>query len=119
MIVYGYGIASPVPDVPFIHIILHFPPTIDLIDLAGYYGNPGDVIYIKATDDFRVVKIKVMIYDINDMLIEEGVIEPKNPSNKLRGYYKVTRENKQIEGCVLRVIAFDLPGNEGVFEVTL
>ncbi len=51
------------------------PPTVDSINLDGYRGKLGQVIRVKATDDFRVVEVKVTIRGPAGELIEEGMAE--------------------------------------------
>jgi hypothetical protein len=49
------------------------PPVVEWIDLSGYTGKPGQIVRVKATDDFRVVEVKVTLRGPGGELIEEGV----------------------------------------------
>src|SRR5581483_3397303 len=33
------------------------PPVVESIELGGYTGKPGQIVRVKATDDFRVVEV--------------------------------------------------------------
>jgi hypothetical protein len=84
-------------------------PDIELIDLSGYHGNPGDVIRIEATDDFAVREVKVVITNPDGILVEEGFAKPE-PS----GYewtYTATATNNDLSGDRIDVFASDTPGN--------
>lgn len=47
-------------------------PKIEEINLTEYTGKKGDKIKIKAIDDFKVVEVKVLIYNADGSLLEEG-----------------------------------------------
>jgi hypothetical protein len=54
------------------------PPVVESINLEGYAGKPGQVVRVKATDDFRVVEVKVTVRGPQGELIEEGLAELKS-----------------------------------------
>lgn len=49
------------------------PPVVHEIDLAVYKGRVGDLIRIRASDDFEVVTVKVRIKNAAGDVIEEGL----------------------------------------------
>lgn len=59
---------------PFIVALRDYikPPEVTSIDTSDFYGRAGDVILVKATDDFMVTKVKVTIRNKAGELIEEG-----------------------------------------------
>jgi len=90
-----------------------YAPTITALSVQGYAGRISDKIFIQATDDFKVVTVKVSIYNAAGNLIEEG----DAVSDGVLWMYVTTRENNTIAGSKIVATAFDLPGNEGKREV--
>jgi hypothetical protein len=84
-------------------------PDIELIDLSGYHGKPGEVIRIEVTDDFAVREVKVVITNPDGTLVEEGFAKPE-----ATGYewtYTATATNDDLSGDRIEVFASDTPGN--------
>jgi hypothetical protein len=48
------------------------PPVIAAVNASAYDGSIGSLITITATDDTKVVEVKVQIFDSNDNKLEEG-----------------------------------------------
>lgn len=92
-----------------------YAPKVTAITCKGYAGRVGDIIYIQATDDFRVTRVIVSIISSAGDVVEEGVAE----SDGVLWMYSVTRANENISGCRVIAKAYDLPQNEGVKEVTI
>src|SRR5687767_6832485 len=88
-------------------------PVVHSIVMNGYRKNAGDLIFVQATDDFKVMSVKVSIYDINGILIEHG--EAKQDG--MMWMYVALQSNEDANRIV--ATAFDLPGNEGVMEVVM
>ncbi len=93
------------------------PPRVKSIDVSGYSGLPGDSIRIKAVDDFRVDRVRVQLLAPAGNVWEEG--EAVQSGDTDTWVYTATEPNKQLKGALVRVVAFDLPGNEGVLETKL
>ena len=91
------------------------PPVIHYIRAFNYTGKGGDVITVKATDDFRVENVKVTILDSGGQVLEEGNAE-RYPRRPFIWKYKTTVANPKPEGTTLQATAIDLPGNETVLE---
>jgi hypothetical protein len=92
-------------------------PVVKLIDARSYQGNVGDKIVIRAVDDFRVTQVRVEIYAANGSLLEAG-----NATQNVNGIdwtYAASRANNPRAGTRINAIATDVPGNEGMLEVTV
>jgi hypothetical protein len=92
-------------------------PEIKQIDISKYNGAIGDKILIKATDNFKVVSVEVIITKQNGSIIEAGlaVLAP----SQLTWDYTVTAANQIAQGDTITVIASDVPGNNTVLEQAL
>ncbi|ASZ14167.1 hypothetical protein KTO58_03160 [Chitinophaga pendula] len=84
-------------------------PEIRRIDTASYTGQPGQVIVIKAFDDFKVTGVSVFIYGPGNVLIEAGAAILPEDSPYWR--YTVLLANNNVVGGKIVVYAKDLPGN--------
>lgn len=63
-------------------------PEITAVDMRSYHGQPGDPIFITATDDFAVAGVSVCLRDAGGALLEEGPAEPLATS---KGWRYTTR----------------------------
>jgi len=93
------------------------PPKVKSINTRKYKGATGDRIVIRAVDDFRVVSVLVEIYAANGTLLEEGKAE--QDMNGLDWNYTATQPNGSLAGTKIKAIATDVPGNEGILDVSL
>jgi hypothetical protein len=84
-------------------------PEIDVIDVSGYHGQPGDVIRIEATDDFMVKEVRVVISDHEGHVIEEGDAQPG--ALGFEWIYTAIADNPNPAGDRIEVYASDMPGN--------
>jgi len=85
------------------------PPEIKAIDTENYQGATGDVITIRATDNFAIVSLKVFIFKAEGTLIETAAAV-KKPNGK-DWVYTATISNEAVAGTVVKVQATDTPGN--------
>jgi hypothetical protein len=92
-------------------------PKIRFIKTHNYTGIPGDKILIRAIDDFRVLNTLVEIYRADGALLEVGNAV-QNP-NGIDWTYTATQNNNLLAGSKIKVIATDVPNNEGMLEITL
>ena len=90
-------------------------PEINYIRTENYKGVVGDKIIVRAVDDFRVLSVLVDIYAQDGSLIESG--NAFQNDNGIDWTYTVTKTNNLTEGSTIKVIATDVPGNEGILEV--
>ena len=96
------------------------PPVVKLIDTRNYNGAIGDRIVTRAMDDFRVTGVRVEIYAADGTLLEAGNAEQN--MNGIDWTYTATQVNPApagVAGSKIKVIATDVPGNEGMLEVTV
>jgi hypothetical protein len=92
-------------------------PNIEVIDLSGYHGTPGDVIRIEATDDFAVKEVKVVITNPDGSLVEEGFAQQGAPG--FEWIYTATAANPGLTSDRIEVYASDIPGNISKAEETV
>ena len=85
------------------------PPVVGSINLEAYVGKPGQVVRVTATDDFRVVEVKVTIRGPQGELIEEGLAELK--SEKGDWCYTARMEVPSGQTVSVTAVAKDNPGN--------
>jgi hypothetical protein len=93
-------------------------PTVDYVKAQPYTGAAGDILTIKARDDFKVVRVTVEIINRIGKVLERGDAE-RFIRKPFIWKYKVSVANPDIKGTVIRVTAFDRPGNKGVGELML
>ena len=93
-------------------------PKVHFIDTVDYHGAIGDTITVKATDDFMVTKVKIVIKDAAGELIEEGNAGPDELKINL-WVYQATAASPKLTGTKIQAVAYDRPGNVGVAEVVL
>lgn len=93
------------------------PPGVKSINTRNYTGASGGKIVVRAVDDFRVVSVRVEIYTSNGIILEAGRTE--QDLNGLDWTFTATMANSQLAGTKIIAIATDVPGNEGILEVTL
>jgi hypothetical protein len=92
-------------------------PKVSIIDALNYKGEVGQQILIVATDDFKVVSVKVSIANGTGELIETG--NAVLHENGIDWVYTATTVNDQLAGTKITVTAVDIPNNSGSLEVTL
>jgi hypothetical protein len=92
-------------------------PEIEVIDVSGYHGQPGDVIRIEATDDFAVKEVKVVITNPDGSIVEEGFAQPG--ALNFEWIYTTVVDNPSPAGDRIEVYASDIPGNISKAEETI
>lgn len=94
------------------------PPKVNEIKASDYNGNVGDEIRVDATDDFRVVRVRITIYDVDGNKLEVGeAFQDLRHSHLWR--YSATAPNPAVKGSRISVMAFDMADNETTQELTL
>jgi hypothetical protein len=91
------------------------PPVIHYIRVYRYSGKAGDVITVKATDDFHVQGVAVEVVGLTGKLLEKGEAE-RYRRKPFIWKYTTTVANRNFKGTLVRAIATDMPGNECVME---
>ena len=93
------------------------PPVVKSINTVDYGGAVGDKIVTRAIDDYRVTRVRVEVYAANGTLLEAG--DAQQNINGLDWTYTTTMTNSPLAGSKIKVIATDVPANEGTLEITL
>ena len=88
-------------------------PVVHDIIANSYKGNTGDMIFIHASDDFKVVNVIVTIGDANGDVIEQGEAVPQGP------IWMYVAKTTHAHPAKITARAFDLPGNEAMKELAL
>jgi hypothetical protein len=91
-------------------------PDIQEIDVSAYYGQPGDVIKIKVTDDFKVQSVKVFIHNDDGSLVEQGDAKQEDT---IQWIYTATAINTRLSGDKITITATDQPANLTTEELIL
>ena len=92
-------------------------PVVETIHTQSYTGALADKLVIRAVDDFRVKEVRVEIYTANGALLEAG-----NAVQNINGIdwtYTTVKVNNSLAGTKIKVVAIDVPGNEGTLELIL
>jgi len=90
-------------------------PEVEFIKDGDYLGAIGDPIIIKATDDFLVTRVKVIITDASGTRLEQGDAV-QDLQKKFLWEYSATAANVTLSGTKITAIAFDRAGNETSLE---
>jgi len=87
------------------------PPKVESIDLSRYQGRTGDVIAIRATDEFGVIRVRVSIATADGQL-EQGLAVLTGDA------WLYTAQQPVPGGTAVKVIAtaFDRPDQSGTLE---
>jgi len=73
-------------------------PSVDEVDMAGYTGRVGDLIVVKAHDDFQVAGVMVSLADMEGTPIEEGSAAQTPPESGRWGLYRHNRNSQRHTG---------------------
>jgi hypothetical protein len=92
-------------------------PVISGVDLAAYIGDTGNPITITATDDTKVVEVKVQIVESNGNILEEGLASQQGEQDAW--VYTASAFNNNPSGSRVVVQVRDLPGNTTTREFVL
>ena len=110
----GYAAAAAAKKVPvFSLIVADFlnPPVVDEIDLSNYSGKTGDIIKVRAHDEYKVTGVQVIIRDNNGTTLEQGAAALSDADGAWD--YTATTSLTADEQVVIEVDATDLPGHVG------
>jgi hypothetical protein len=83
------------------------PPEIEMIDLSGWTGRPGESIRVRALDDVMVRRVMVLIADGEDKVIEQGAAVQEEDDS---WWVYTTTETASSSSRVI-ALAEDLPGH--------
>ncbi|CAN5522013.1 hypothetical protein BH10BAC4_BH10BAC4_13260 [soil metagenome] len=93
-------------------------PEVSEIKTAEFTGAAGDIIKIIATDDFKVVRVKVVITGADANILEKGEAVQDKKNAELWRYF-TTVANPSLGGTKISATAFDTPDNETTLEKVL
>lgn len=85
------------------------PPVVESINLVEYSGKPGQVVRVRALDDFRVAEVKVSIRGPGGDVIEEGLAELSLDGGEW--HYTARVEVPSGQSVSVVAVARDTPGN--------
>ena len=89
-------------------------PEILDIDISMWTGQPGQKIYIKAQDNFMVVRARLVIRpNSEDYDALDGGAAIQSTTNGLLWEFTTTQTIELAPGMQLDAYAYDLPGNLG------
>ena len=83
-------------------------PQVKEIELGYYNGHVGDLIRVKATDDFEVVSVKVTIKDQSGNVLESGLATRADTDWVYHAQTAVPRD----QNLLIEAEAKDRPGHE-------
>ena len=84
-------------------------PELSLPNIGGYSGQPGQLLTVRAVDNFRVVQVAVTIMQSDGTIVEAG--DAVIGSDGLTWRYTTTQPNNLLAGSKIHFTAADLPGN--------
>jgi len=93
------------------------PPELSALKTSGYKGMPGNILTVRALDNFKVESVSFEIIGADDTEIETGLATPDE--NSLDWNYTVKTQNDSLPGTLIRVTATDRPKNQTILEQTL
>ena len=89
-------------------------PTINNVDVMGYYGNIGDIINIHASDDFSVEKVYVTIKTTQGQPVEMGEAVQAADGSDL-WTYTATAQGQPL--AKFQIVAVDRPGSTKIMNL--
>ncbi|GAO45394.1 hypothetical protein [Flavihumibacter petaseus] len=93
-----------------------FGPELSDLRMEGYDGGGGQNLVVKAEDNFRVWRVVFALYAADGSLLETGEAVCRYVFHWV---YTTQKTNPLLQGMKIRVIAWDLPGNEAVLKRVL
>lgn len=85
------------------------PPVVKAVDLTAYHGAIGDVIAVRAIDDFEVTGVTVAIRDAANVVLEQGA------AVLAEGLWRYAATTAVAVGqtVTIEAVAKDRPGHTG------
>ena len=82
---------------------------VDEIDLSAYTGKTGEIIRVRASDDFGMVGVGVAIRDTESKVLEQGAATAASDG---AWTYTTTTNLPAGQQVVIEVTATDRPGHK-------
>jgi hypothetical protein len=92
-------------------------PVVENIHPEKYKGAVGDPIFIRATDNFKVVRVFASIVNRHGITIEQGEAVVSQEENEW--IYQAKQINTEYTDTRIFAEATDLPGNRGSLSILL
>ena len=86
-------------------------PVVDELDVASYHKQVGDPIFIKAHDDFEVVRAEVTLQDGNNNVLESGNAAWDTASGSWK--YTATVDATATATITVTASVYDRPNHAG------
>jgi hypothetical protein len=101
---------------PFAFAVADFlnPPAVLAIDLTSYHGLAGDLIKVRARDDFEVMSVTVAVRDGEGAVIQEGAAVLTDGVWQYTTTVGIARD----ESVTINATATDRPGRTGRLDLT-
>lgn len=93
------------------------PPKIKALYTQGYTGKSGGTIIIHATDNIKVTRVSISIYDETSQLIEQG--DALDNDDSLTWLFAAKIENSHVQGCTIEAKAYDIAQNETTLSIVI
>ena len=90
------------------------PPSITEMDLSAYQGQVGNIIKIKATDDFGVAKVHVALTQVNGGTPIESGYAVETAAGSGQWVYTATLSVSAGSNVNFTVVATDRPGGTAI-----
>jgi hypothetical protein len=85
-------------------------PKIHEIDTKDYTGEAGQLIRVRATDDFMVKSVTITVANAEGEVVETGEALARGKKGLWR--FTTTIRRLSVKGTVITAVAKDYPGNE-------
>jgi hypothetical protein len=89
-----------------------YPPEIKAVITQGYSGKAGSLITVHATDEIKVARVKVIVFDTSMQLVEQG--EATDSGDRYTWMYTASINVDSVNGFSVEARAYDIAGNETV-----
>jgi hypothetical protein len=93
------------------------PPKINSLLTQGYTGKIGSCILVQATDNVKVMRVHVTIFDAAMALIEQG--EAVDNGDNFNWIYAATVLVQSVAGYTVEVRVYDMAANETMKSVVV
>ena len=92
-------------------------PQILGVDIRGWTRKAGQTILVKASDNFLVLSVRLVIRK-GETILDQGEAE-QSETDGLTWKYIFQTPLERKPGLILEARAYDLPGNEGKYSIEL
>jgi hypothetical protein len=91
-------------------------PELSKLNTDAFAGNPGEIITVRAIDNFFIDSVRISILDSTGAVLEEGAATPN--ANGLDFSYTATQANASLVGTTIRTVAEEIKSfNHGTVHI--